>query len=436
MFRTSTPPEATQAGFSEHRPTTARVVSMQPTRLVYALRWFALVAIAATLIAVGLIIGITTFSPRSAITPLGTTAIERSAGSSAAPEQGATGSPTAPAATIATEAEQNLSTVSVEADPVPARSSRLIAQEPERVLDTRDGQPLTSTDSGIITIDDGRTAVALSVTIMRSTGSGSVLIDGGAGVVEAATIADPGTSATNLIVVPVVGDRLTVRSSTGGHLIVDVVGTFEKATTATSGRFVTGPPTEIARLVTETDGRELTLPFSPSAPRGQADAVLVSITADVGNEGGTVRFGPTEGAFDQLLMWGPATADNNTRRGLALIQPSAEALTHLRYDGGSVLTAEIVGYFTNDGQPSSTEGLYVPTGPRQIFDGPLLPEEPVVIGDIEPAAATALVTVGSGALEAGALGSFLVQTDDGALTLSSESPVDLKVSLLGVFLDR
>jgi hypothetical protein len=261
-----------------------------------------------------------------------------------------------------------------------------------------------------------------------------VLVDGGSGVVEAVLTGSPGTTTSNLVVVPMVGSGLTVRSSAGGHLVADVVATFEPSPPSASGRLVTTDPTRIARLITEDDGRETDLDLSRAVPIGEAAAVLVEITADVGADGGIIRLGPSAGRLDQMLMWGPAGDRGRDRRGLALLQPGEGGTAFLRYDGGTEVTVDVIGYVTSNRAEESSAGLYLPSGPRLLHQGELDPAIPVVAGGLPGGAGTALVTVGARSAIPGQLGSLLLPVDAGSVTLRPPSALDATVTLLGVFL--
>lgn len=325
------------------------------------------------------------------------------------------------------------------ADALPERASRLVAHAPRRALDTREGDAEgTAPDPDVvhqIEVEQTATAVALSVSVLGTERAGSVLIDGRAGAVEAITLGGAGGTTTNFVVVPVAGGPLNIRSTAGGHLVVDVVGTFEHSAESTSGRFVSVEPVTVGELETEIDGRELELAFTPTLPLDEASAVLVVIDADVGVEGGMVRLGPDVDSFDQMLMWAPSDGVSRQRRGLALVDPSDDILAALRYDGGSLLTAEVVGYFTNEGAESGTSGLYVPSGPELVVDGPIGPDDPVSFVPEEVFAGSALLTVGSSSAIAGQLGSVLVPVDDAGLTVTPSADIDAMVTLLGVFLE-
>jgi hypothetical protein len=240
--------------------------------------------------------------------------------------------------------------------------------------------------------------------------------------------------------VPVEGDEVTVRSSAGGHLVVDLVGAFQTvAGPVAAGRFVPVAPRQVAELVTAVEGRELDVRLDGSDPAlglqlDRASAVLVLVTADVGTEGGAVQLGPTGDEPDQMLMWSPALDDDRQRRGLALLRPTAEALTSLRYDGGSRLTVDVVGYVTNDQAAVERSGLFVPSGPRTLYDGTIGSAEVAAVGGLDPASSTALITVGPRTGIPGQLGSTVVVVDGGTISLTASSEIEAVVTLLGEFL--
>ena len=317
--------------------------------------------------------------------------------------------------------------------------SRLIAQAPERVLDTRqvdgaDAPPPAPETAHSVTVPDGRTAVALSVSLLSAERSGSVTIDGRSGVVEAVAVGGPAATVTNLVIVPVAGTELTLRNSGGGHLVVDLVGSFEAAPEgASSGRFVAVDPTRITELETAVDGREATLSFEQVTPSGEASAVLAVVVADVGADGGVVRLGPDADSYDQMLMWGPADETSRQRRGLVLIAPDAAETSALLYNGGSALTVDVIGYFTDNAAPVEVDGLYVPSGPSTLFSGELGPEEPVVLSGVEPGTGTAFATVARRSADAGQLWSITTPVDGGSIQISASTAVQADVTLLGVF---
>ena len=418
------PPMATP--LSGNRPDEAEH-SVEPTTGVYLARRVAVVAAMVALVVIGAAAGRFVLSPEAPLTAL---AIPQSQ-PDALPETAPTTTP-APPTTI--ETTTTTTEVEVAADPyaVPDGASRLTPIDPERIIDS--GESSGIGDRNVVELGKDWTAVALSVTVAGSPQAGSVLIDGGSGAVEAIAIDRAGASTTNLVIVPMSERTVSAWSTAGGRVIVDMVGGFETSGPTSAGRFVAIEPTEISRLVTKTDGRETNLPLEQAAPAQQASAYLVVITADVGEQGGMVRTGAGPDQYDQALMWGPATDVSNQRRGLVLMQPNSDGQAHLRYDGGSELSAQVVGYFTNESQPASTDGLYVASGPQRIHEGLLQPDEAVIVDGFDPSAATALVTVGSPSTGSSRLGTFLLPVGDGQTSLTPSSEIDSVITLLGFFI--
>ncbi len=412
--------------------------SVEPTPGVYLARRAVVVVAMLALLAIGATGG--RYLLQSGSAPLTALAVPPDSGDQPVTEQPAvdqqpqtvpppTLPPTAPATTEPPPTDVPATEPPVKA--LPEGTSRLVPLDPTRILDSQD---LPSTgDAYAVELARDWVAVALSVTIAGDPDAGTVMIDGGAGAVEAIVLDQPGATSTNLVVVPTIGRNLTVWSTAGGRVIVDMVGGFEPSQATEAGRFVATEPVEIARLVTAEQGRETDLPFAEAVSGERADAYLVSIVADVGADGGMVRLGSGADDYDQVMMWGPDSAGSIERRGLVLLRPNDLGEVHLRYDGGSILTAEVVGYFTNESQPTSTTGLFVVAGPETLYEGVLSPTQPVTVDDLEPTADLALVTVSSPTTDPGRLGTFLVPVTDGRATLTPSTEINSVVTLLGVF---
>ncbi len=254
-------------------------------------------------------------------------------------------------------------------------ASRLITGPVERVVDTRpnantNGNANDEASGDGSTIDlpapadldrDGEpvTALVLSVSLMGNPNPGSVTIEGPFGSINAVTADGPGATTTSLVVVPG-RDPARLVNTAGGAIIVDLVGRFVESGAVAEGRFVTTDPVRLARLVTATDGRETEVDLGPAIGAGGASAALVLITADVGDEGGRIAIGPAPDQLDQLLMWGPPSGTDRQRRGVALVAPGEDGRFALRYDGGSILDVDLLGYATSASAPTSTDGLFVP----------------------------------------------------------------------------
>lgn len=335
---------------------------------------------------------------------------------------------------------------------VPAGASRFVASAPARLLDTREGEPPPPDSEFTIAVPPSE-SIALSISVMDAERSGTVLVDGRRGVVEALRLPGAGATTTNLTIVPVDGDEITVRTSAGGHLVIDTVGTFESidAPIAT-GRFIAADRYRIGRLVTADEGREIELPLTgqawvddgaydtegtqtagPDYDLSDASAVLVLITADVAGEGGVVRIGPAHGDYQQMLMWGPASGEDRIRQGLAILTPTDGRLAALRYDGGSELTVEVAGYFTGEQASQSIAGVLLPTQPQTLVNTAIPAGSNRVVGGFDPGATGAIVTLNPTSGVPGRLGASVVATADGFGSIWTRDDVEVAVTLLAEF---
>jgi hypothetical protein len=335
--------------------------------------------------------------------------------------------------------------------PVPARrTSQLISAPPRRLLDTRAEAPLEQGEHRTIALPSDRppTAVLVSVSLIDSAAPGSVRLEAGRGSVTALTAAAAGAATTNLIAVPTApGSPLTVTNDAGGHLVLDVVGEFQPVTSSAAGRFVSTDPVRIAHLVTKVDGREGVLDatrIGDEAAR-QSSALLVLVTAVIGRKGGTVSMGPEHGQYDQMLHWGPNDGRQLQRRGVALLVPGADG-TSFRYDGGSIIDIDVIGYFTNDLAPISSAGLFIPSDQVELVKTAVpagtsnvgsfadrvagvfvnASASPGFVGDADPRD----VAVASGRT----IGLVLDPSADGhTMSIRSSADLDARLELLGVF---
>lgn len=109
---------------------------------------------------------------------------------------------------------------------------------PERVLDTRTGDPVTGgnapeIDTGLV----NASAVAVNITIIDPAGTGYVTAFSTGAVPEASilNVDAPGQTETNFVIVPVVSGRFRLFTSTDAHLIVDLMGYFENTDSGPTG---------------------------------------------------------------------------------------------------------------------------------------------------------------------------------------------------------
>ena len=332
-------------------------------------------------------------------------------------------------------------------------TSRFVPTATLRVLDTR-GIDAPAPDTELSFEVPPSASVALSVSIVDTERSGAVVFDGRDGTVEALRLPGAGATTTNLAIVPVDGDRVSVRSSAGGHLVVDLVGIFETVDgPVASGRFVPVADTRIGRLVTSDDGRELLLPLSgqrwtadatyDSEGGNQPDqttydltaasAVLAVVSADVGSEGGVVRLGPEHDRYEQMLMWAPASGQNKVRHGLVLLTPDDVRLGALRYDGGSELTFDVVGYFTGDDAEVADTGLLLPDSATTLGSTPVFADSGTTLGGFAPEATGAIVSLNPLAGIPGRLGARVMATNGGSGSIWTDDDVEVIVTVFAQF---
>lgn len=313
---------------------------------------------------------------------------------------------------------------------VPDGASRLEAQAPVRVLDTRSAEAPMVAEQRSFTVDGQPSAIAVSVSVAGTTQAGEVVLDAGAGPVVATRVGGSGAMTTNTVILRVAAPEVSVSSTAGGHLVVDIVGTFRESGATAPGRFVPTGGVNVGQLVTAQEGRTATFDLDPAVAGGQASAVLALVTADVGADGGMIRLGQEQEAFDQMLMWGPPASDDRLRQGLVLLVPSADNQVALRYDGGSVLNLDVLGYFTTESAEPGYDGLLVATEPTRLFDGTVPAGELVTVDDPTGIGGSLFVLERS----SGRTVSTVLPTSEGRLQLGAGNDRELSLDLLAVFL--
>ncbi len=291
----------------------------------------------------------------------------------------------------------------------------------------------------------GIDAAAVQVTVTNARRPGAVRLDAGAGPVDALRVASSGTTTSNLVVLPVATRTLTVRHGPGGGLTVRVVGTFASSSEERAGRFVSRSPVRVAHLDTAQDGRELTVRPQQFGASPGIRAVLVLVTAEVGAVPARLLVGREPSGIAERMAWGGAVDDNTQRRGLALVPVNAAGEFSLRYEHGTTLDVDVLGWFTGPGAPLHDGALLVPEPATTIFDGRMgrggadldvpadargallnLAAEPGVAGDLGPTD----VAVASGRTLA-----VVVDADHGTVRLDARRALDTRVDLLGYFVD-
>ena len=288
-------------------------------------------------------------------------------------------------------------------------------------------------------------AAAVEVTVTSARRAGAVTLDAGAGPVDAVRIATPGTTTSNLVVLPVSGRSLDVRHGPGGGLTVRIVGTFGSAGDSGAGRFVAHRPVRVAHLDTAQDGRELTVPARAYGARPGIRAALVLVTAEVGEVPARLLVGRQPEGVAERMVWGGASDSHTQRRGLALVPVNAQGEFSMRYEHGTALDVDVLGWFTGPGASLDQGALLVPSTAETLYDGRVgrggtdldvpgdatgallnLAAEPGVSGDLGPDN----VAVASGRTLA-----VVVDAESGQVHLKARQSLGVRVDLMGVFVD-
>ena len=288
-------------------------------------------------------------------------------------------------------------------------------------------------------------AAAVEVTVTSARRTGAVALDAGAGPVDAVRIATPGTTTSNLVVLPVSGRSLDVRHGPGGGLTVRIVGTFGSAGDTGAGRFVAHRPVRVAHLDTAQDGRELTVPARAYGARPGIRAALVLVTAEVGEVPARLLVGRQPEGVAERMVWGGASDSHTQRRGLALVPVNAQGEFSMRYEHGTALDVDVLGWFTGPGASLDQGALLVPSTAETLYDGRVgrggtdldvpgdatgallnLAAEPGISGDLGPDN----VAVASGRTLA-----VVVDAESGQVHLKARQSLGVRVDLMGVFVD-
>jgi hypothetical protein len=258
-------------------------------------------------------------------------------------------------------------------------STSFTAVGPIRLTDTRDGGAAAPIAGSVVVVPVRSIAgvpadaIAASITIVatEARGPGFVTVwgDGTRPATSALNVDRTGQTRANFAITPIGADgNIRVFTQAGTHLVVDLTGVFRPAQEATAGRLV---PLGPARLV---DTRDSLDPLAPGETRtidatvlgvpAGADAVVISYTA-IGEPGWFA-------AWPAATPWPGTSVVNTEFPGAPATASAIVPLTDGRFDitsmrGGDVVL-DVNGYFTGNGSPSSTEGLFVPVAPTRVAD--------------------------------------------------------------------
>lgn len=215
----------------------------------------------------------------------------------------------------------------------------------------------------------GLAAAAVSVAVRDAVRDGAVTVAAGGKPIHALRVPAAGATVSNTVLVPVRDRSLIVDVGSGGRLVVNLVGSFKSAASARAGRFIGVDPVRVAHLVTIRDGREATVDAAAYGARPGIRAALVLVTAQTGPNPSWVTFRSRANRVDQTMPWAPDAKRSIERRGLALVRVNADGKFSFRYDHGSVIDLDVLGYFTGPRAKPAVRGLLVPRDPDTVFKG-------------------------------------------------------------------
>ena len=259
-----------------------------------------------------------------------------------------------------------------------ARAGRLIADDPRRLIDTRDrGSGLG--DGGRLDVDvgPGTSAAVLNVTATETTGPGFITVwsgDGPRPVASNLNVERPGQTIPNLVIAPVSsGGRVSVFAQTATHLVIDLLGTFttDAAPDSDDGLFRPIAPHRLVDTREHTNTR-LTGGYRSDITVGDGQAVFVNLTATEASLPGYLT------AWPAATPW-PGTSNLNVTRSwqtipnLALVRLGAGGRMSVQAQHTTQLVADVAGTFT--GSPLAANHTVA-------FEAPTVPWPPSSAGTL------------------------------------------------------
>lgn len=286
---------------------------------------------------------------------------------------------------------------SVEIDPVAPTGSLLVPLPPQRVFDTRPGEPgggptgvvrggtsIDVTVTGVAGVPaTGVTAVALNVTAIGIEAPGFVSARP-AGTPESTTsslnLVNAGDVRANLIVVPVGHDgAISLTSLRDAHLIGDIAGYFTgDVATSDAGRIVTQSPRRLFDTRPSDDpgpkgklpaGGSITVPVlgRSGVPSAGVAAVVLNVTTTETEGPGFVTVWPS-GTERPLASTLNVNRSGDTVANQIIVPVGADGAIRLFALSSSHLLADVTGYVTDDDAPVTSTGLFVGLPPVRAFD--------------------------------------------------------------------
>ncbi|HQZ34009.1 MAG TPA: sortase [Ilumatobacteraceae bacterium] len=273
---------------------------------------------------------------------------------------------------------------------VPAGASQYVAVAPLRVADTRTGVGFTNVSSDTISVSitnrvgvpSNATAAVLNVTIAGSSAWSYVTVYPGAtGLPNTSSLNADGAGRViaNMVHVKIgTNGAVNIFRSAPMGLVVDLVGVYVPVTAPVKGgRLVTNAAGAV-RVLDTRGGRPINATETYSvnvAGAGvptTASAVVVTLTAVDADAGFWSAF-PSNQNFSgtstlNLDKW------PQTRAAQAIVNLDGTNRFKVYAEKGGNLLVDVVGYFTgsSDGNPATTDGLFLPTAPMRMFDSRML----------------------------------------------------------------
>jgi peptidoglycan/xylan/chitin deacetylase (PgdA/CDA1 family) len=274
----------------------------------------------------------------------------------------------------------------------PSGASRFVPLPPARVLDTRNAVGASGAVPPGGTLDltvvgaggvpaSGVSAVVLNVTATETQGPGYITVypTGQPGSSSNLNIETPGQTIANLVVVPV-SDKGQVSFFTlgGTHFIADVFGYYTQAQTSAGGRYMPISPDRLLDTRSEQPGRlgagqAVTVQVAGRAgvPSSGASAAVLNITLTEANPG-FVQVIPDNPATNQARFGTSsnlnAVRDGQTIPNLVMVPLGDNGAVTIYSERGTHLIVDVIGWYTNDSQPVSDGGLFVPVTPNRLLE--------------------------------------------------------------------
>ena len=275
--------------------------------------------------------------------------------------------------------------------PPVAGSTKFVALQPQRIIDTRIGvgAPVGALGAGAqldvrIAGVAGVPASAISAVVLNITGTEaaqpgyvSVFPSGTQRPTVSSLNLEAGQTAANLVTVGVgANGMVTVFSSGGTQLVVDIAGYYAPSTTSADGRLQTAMPQRIldtreglgAPLAKLAAGAQIDLQVLGRGPVPAAgvSAVVLNVTVDQAAADGFVTVWPT--GAERPVVSNLNVVAGETRANLVVVPIGAHGMVSLFTLGGADLIADVAGWFTDATRPVASAGLFVPVNPVRMLD--------------------------------------------------------------------